>query len=62
MQFPVGMDDKSGNINIGFYRPKSHDIVDVDSRYIQHPVNDEIVKKIKMWMKIIILLHTMKKR
>ncbi len=49
-QFPVGIDKRTGGISIGFYQPKSHDIVDIENCYIQDPINDEIVKKIKTWM------------
>lgn len=45
-QFPVGK-DKDGNIVIGFYAGRTHSIIDTDVCYLQHPVNDEIIKRIR---------------
>ena len=48
MQFPVGtIKDK---LAIGFYAPRSHNIIDMDTCYIQHSINDEIVKVIRQYM------------
>lgn len=44
--FPVGFINNS-ILKIGFYKPRSHDIVDIDKCIIQHPVNDIIFKKMK---------------
>ena len=41
-QFPVGR-DKNGNVVIGFYAGRSHDIIDTESCAIGAPVNDKIV-------------------
>ncbi|QEK13580.1 23S rRNA (uracil(1939)-C(5))-methyltransferase RlmD [Crassaminicella thermophila] len=43
-QFPVGTADKSV---IGFYKRKTHDIVDIETCHIQHDVNDKIIKIIR---------------
>lgn len=45
-QFPVGR-DKDGNIVIGFYAGRTHSIIDTDVCYLQHPVNDEIIRKFR---------------
>lgn len=45
-QFPVGR-DKDGNIIIGFYAGRTHSIIDTDMCYLQHPVNDMILQKIR---------------
>lgn len=48
MQFPVGLiKDK---LAIGFYAPRSHNIIDMNSCYIQHPVNDIIIKVVRKYM------------
>lgn len=41
-QFPVGMDD--GLLSIGFFAPRSHDIVDIDRCIINHQVNDWVIE------------------
>ncbi len=48
-QFPVGR-DKDGNIAIGFYAGRTHSIIDTDVCYLQHPVNDEIIKKFRRFL------------
>ncbi len=45
-QFPVGKNAK-GEVEIGFYRKRSHDIVEFDRCHIQHESNDEILRIIK---------------
>lgn len=45
-QFPVGM-GKDGDLNIGFYSARSHNIVDVEGCHIQHPINDKIIQIIR---------------
>ena len=45
-QYPVGK-NASGEVEIGFYRKRSHDIVEFESCHIQHPSNDEILRIIK---------------
>lgn len=48
-QFPI---QKQGEeINIGFYKKKSHDVIPTDSCIIQHDINDRIIKIIKTYIK-----------
>lgn len=44
-QFPVRMED--GKLKIGFYKKKSHDIIDIDKCVIQDEKNDEIIEIIR---------------
>ncbi len=46
--FPINFTDK---VNIGFYKPRSHNIVNIENCLIQHPINDTIIKKIKEFIK-----------
>lgn len=48
-QFPVGR-DKDGNIAIGFYAGRTHSIIDTDVCYLQHPVNDEIIRRFRHFL------------
>lgn len=48
-QFPVGK-DKDGNIVIGFYAGRTHSIIDTDVCYLQHPINDEIIKRFRNFL------------
>ena len=45
-QFPVGV-DKEGNIAIGFYAKRSHNIIPNDTCYINDRTNEEIIKVMK---------------
>ena len=45
-QFPVGV-GKDGNINIGFFSQRSHNIIDIDSCLIQHEITDSITNIVK---------------
>ena len=47
-QFPVGM-GKNG-VEIGFYAKRSHNIIDTEKCYLQHSINDEIVRRFKEFM------------
>lgn len=48
-QFPI---QKKDNMPIiGFYKKKSHDLISTDECIIQHEVNDEIIKIIKIYIK-----------
>lgn len=48
VQLPVG---KSGNqVSIGFYAPRSHDIIDMETCHIQDENSDIIVKLIRSWI------------
>lgn len=48
-QFPVGI--FHGNAVLGFYKKGTHDIVDIQSCYIQHESNDQIIETVKEYMK-----------
>ena len=47
-QFPVSVVD--GKALIGFYKKGSHEIVNTETCYIQHSVNDPILRAIKAYM------------
>lgn len=49
VQLPVG--EKNGEIQIGFYAPKSHDIINMNVCHIQDDTADEVVKLTRRWMK-----------
>lgn len=49
VQLPVG--EENGNVIIGFYAPRSHDIIDMELCHIQDPVADKIVALTREWMK-----------
>jgi 23S rRNA (uracil1939-C5)-methyltransferase len=49
VQLPVG--DNDGNIIVGFYAPRSHEIISMDHCYIQSKIGDKVVKILKEWMK-----------
>lgn len=46
-QFPVGM--KDGKIVIGFYAPRSHEVIDTPSCMIQDEVSDRCIEVIRKW-------------
>lgn len=48
-QFPVGLVRDS--LAIGFYAPRSHDIIDMDTCFIQHGINDDIIHIIRRFIK-----------
>ena len=48
-QFPVGR-DKNGDVVIGFYAGRSHDIIDTESCAIGAPVNDKIVAIVRSFI------------
>jgi 23S rRNA (uracil1939-C5)-methyltransferase len=48
-QFPVGI--FHGDTVLGFYKKGTHDIVDIQSCYIQHESNDRIIETVKEYMK-----------
>lgn len=45
--FPISFDINTNSLNIGFYKPRSHNIVNIDKCIIQHPINDIIIKKMR---------------
>jgi 23S rRNA (uracil1939-C5)-methyltransferase len=48
VQLPVGTAD--GKVQIGFYAPRSHDIIDMDSCLIQDEAADKVVKLTREWI------------
>ena len=46
--FPINFTDK---VNIGFYKPRSHNIVNIDNCLIQNEINTDIIEKIKEFIK-----------
>lgn len=44
-QFPIKIENNE--VQIGFYKKKSHDIIPMEKCHIQHDINDEIVKIVK---------------
>lgn len=48
VQLPVGM--VNGKLSIGFYAPRSHDIINIDRCFIQEDDSDNIVKILRDWM------------
>lgn len=49
VQLPVG--EKNGEIQIGFFAPRSHDIIDMEVCHIQDEVADKVVRLTREWMK-----------
>lgn len=47
-QFPVRKYDEK--ISIGFYKTMSHEVIDSDKCFIQHDINDEVVKIVRKYM------------
>jgi 23S rRNA (uracil1939-C5)-methyltransferase len=48
VQLPVGK--VNGQVRIGFYAPRSHDITDMDTCGIQHDIADKVVKLTREWI------------
>ncbi|MFP4698246.1 MAG: 23S rRNA (uracil(1939)-C(5))-methyltransferase RlmD, partial [Eubacteriales bacterium] len=48
-QVPVGQ-DKEGNIKIGYYATRSHNIIETEQCYIGDPINEQIINVIKEFM------------
>lgn len=49
VQLPVG--ESNGEIQVGFYALRSHDIISMESCNIQHEEADKVVELVKYWMK-----------
>ena len=48
-QLPIGK-DRDGKAIIGYYRQRSHDIIDMDSCLIQDDVHQDIMNHVKQWI------------
>lgn len=48
VQLPVGM--VKGELNIGFYASRSHNIIDLDTCLIQDKVADKVINIVRQWM------------
>jgi 23S rRNA (uracil1939-C5)-methyltransferase len=48
VQLPVGKVDEE--VRIGFYAPRSHDIIGMDTCHIQDEIADKVVKLTKQWI------------
>ena len=44
-QYPVRMVD--GEIQVGFYKQRTHDVVDIDKCLVQHPLVNKVMKSLK---------------
>ena len=49
-QLPIGT-DKNGQAVMGYYRQRSHDIIDMDSCLIQDGIHQDIMNHVKQWIK-----------
>ncbi|WP_040330512.1 23S rRNA (uracil(1939)-C(5))-methyltransferase RlmD [Clostridium ihumii] len=50
VQLPVGK-NKDGEVLVGFYAPRSHDIINMECCYIQDEVGDKVISITKEWIK-----------
>lgn len=48
VQLPIGL--ISGEVKIGFFAPRSHDIIDMESCLIQDEIGDKVVKLTREWI------------
>lgn len=48
VQLPVGLVD--GKLSIGFYAPRSHNIIDIETCLIQDEVADKVASIVRVWM------------
>lgn len=48
-QLPIGK-DKDNHTIMGYYRQRSHDIIDMDSCLIQDQQHQEIMNHVKQWL------------
>ena len=48
VQLPIG--EENGKIKVGFYEPRSHNIIDLSSCYIQDEVADKIIYIVRCWL------------
>lgn len=49
VQLPVG--EKNGELQVGFYAARSHEIIDMDACHIQDETADKVVSITRQWMK-----------
>lgn len=49
VQLPIGL--KNGELQIGFFAPRTHDIIDMESCHIQDEIADKVVALTKIWIK-----------
>ncbi len=49
MQFPVGL-NRDGQVEIGFYAPRSHRIIDLQDCEIAHPINRFLLEELRPWL------------
>lgn len=49
VQLPIGM--INGELKVGFFAPRSHDIIDMESCLIQDEIADKVVKLTREWIK-----------
>ena len=49
VQLPIGM--VNGELKIGFFAPRSHDIIDMETCLIQDEIADKVVELTKQWIK-----------
>ena len=48
VQLPIGL--INGEVKIGFFAPRSHDIIDMESCLIQYEIGDKVVKLTREWI------------
>ncbi|QAA34954.1 23S rRNA (uracil(1939)-C(5))-methyltransferase RlmD [Clostridium manihotivorum] len=48
VQLPIGLQD--GKLTIGFFAPRSHEIIDMESCYIQDEIADKVVTLTRSWI------------
>lgn len=48
VQLPIGL--INGEVKIGFFAPRSHDIIDMESCLIQDEIGDKVVKLTREWI------------
>lgn len=48
VQLPIGL--INGEVKIGFFAPRSHDIIDMESCLIQDEIGDKVVKLTREWL------------
>ena len=49
VQLPVG--SRNGELQLGFYATRSHEIINMDACHIQEPTADKVVELTRQWMK-----------